>query len=108
MIARIWKGRTRLEHYEDYTDFTRRNAVPDYSNTEGFIGLSFLRKKSGTEAHFTLITYWKDIDAIKRFAGDDYERAKYYPEDQFFLLEFPERVEHFEVFAFQREFNDEH
>jgi heme-degrading monooxygenase HmoA len=105
MIARIWKGRTRVEQFEEYTDFTRRNAIPDYSRTEGFIGLTFLRKKTDTEAHFTLITYWKDIDAIKRFAGEDYERAKYYyPDDQLFLLDFPERVEHHEVFALHREF----
>jgi heme-degrading monooxygenase HmoA len=108
MIARIWKGRTRVEQYEEYTDFTRRNAIPDYSNTDGFIGLSFLRTKTDTEAHFTLITYWKDIDAIKRFAGNDYDRAKYYPDDQLFLLEFPEKVEHHEVFAFQSELNIEH
>jgi len=53
MIARIWKGRTRVEQYEEYTEFIRRNAIPDYSSTEGFIGLSFLRKKTDTEAHFT-------------------------------------------------------
>jgi hypothetical protein len=32
-------------------------------------------------------------------AGDDFEKAKYYPEDDDFLLEFEEKVEHFEVFS---------
>jgi heme-degrading monooxygenase HmoA len=99
MIARIWKGRTNVEQFEEYTDFTRRTAIPDYSNTDGFIGLTFLRKKIDAEAHYTLITYWKDVDSIRRFAGEDYERAKYYPEDARFLLDFPERVEHYDVFA---------
>lgn len=32
-------------------------------------------------AHFNLITYWENLEAIKDFAGQDFEKAKYYPED---------------------------
>ncbi len=99
MIARIWHGRTSRENYEAYTTFLKKRAIPDYQSTEGFVRLIFLRKLKGEEGHFTLITLWKDLEAIKRFAGKDYEKAKYYPEDKYFLLEFEERVEHYEVFA---------
>ncbi|WP_025209404.1 hypothetical protein [Hippea sp. KM1] len=99
MIARIWHGRTRVDDFERYSDFLIERAIPDYKNTEGFIKLVFLRKKTEKEAHFTLITFWKDIDAIKKFAGEDYEKAKYYEEDRKFLLEFEENVEHYDVFA---------
>ena len=40
-----------------------------------------------------------NLEVVKNFAGHDYENAKYYPEDDEFLLEFEEKVEHFEVFA---------
>ncbi len=99
MIARIWHGKTKAEDFEKYSDFLIKRAVPDYKNTEGFIRLVFLRRKEEKEAHFTLITFWKDIDAIKKFAGDDYEKAKYYEEDKNFLLEFEEKVKHYEVFV---------
>ncbi len=99
MIARIWHGRTRAEDYDAYTEFLKARAVPDYMNTPGFIRLEFLRRIEGDEAHFTLITFWESVEAIKRFAGEDYERAKYYPEDKDFLLEFEEKVTHYEVFA---------
>jgi heme-degrading monooxygenase HmoA len=99
MIARIWHGKTRIEDYETYTAFTKKTAIPDYSKTEGFIKLSFLRNIKNNEAHFTLITYWENLEVIKNFAGEDFEKAKYYPEDHNFLLEFEEKVEHFEVFA---------
>ena len=99
MMARIWHGKTDKSKFSSYSEFLRRKAIPDYKQTPGFQGLSFLRKIVGQEAHFTLITYWQNLEAIKKFAGPDFEKAKYYPEDQDFLLEFEEKVQHFEVFA---------
>lgn len=99
MIARIWHGKTSLAHYEIYTAFLREKAIPDYQGTPGFVKLMFLRNIVNGESHFTLITTWKDLDAIKNFAGDDIDKAKYYDEDRGFLLEFEENVRHFEVFA---------
>ena len=99
MIARIWHGKTRAKDYEAYSKFLKDRAIPDYKGTEGFKRLIFLRQLKGDEAHFLLITFWENIDAIKKFAGEDYEKAKYYPEDNDFLLEFEENVEHYEVFA---------
>ena len=99
MIARIWHGTTKIEDYETYTDLMKSMAIPDYEKTEGFVKLSFLRNITDNKAHFTLITFWDSLDAIKNFAGEDYEKAKYYPEDNKFLLEFEERVTHYEVFA---------
>ncbi|HJY14066.1 MAG TPA: hypothetical protein VJ304_14830, partial [Flavobacterium sp.] len=79
MIARIWHGKTKLEDYEEYTEFTKKTAIPDYSKTPGFIKLSFLRNIKNNEGHFTLITYWENLEVIKNFAGEDFEKAKYYP-----------------------------
>lgn len=99
MIARIWHGRTKAEHAEEYTDFLKNVAIPDYEQTEGFIRLTFLRRLEYDIAHFDLITFWENIEVIKNFAGQDYNRAKYYPEDKTYLLEFEEHVIHHEVFA---------
>ena len=99
MIARIWHGKTDKASYEAYSNFLKQVAIPDYKKTAGFQGLMFLRQLIGKEAHFKLITYWENVDAIKKFAGEDFEKAKYYPEDEDFLLEFEENVQHFEVFA---------
>ncbi len=99
MIARIWHGRTHASHYEEYSEFLRKVAIPDYSKTDGFVRLTFLRRLEGDVAHFTLITFWENLQVIRNFAGDDYEKAKYYPEDEHYLLEFEEKVVHYEVFA---------
>ena len=99
MIARIWHGKTSESNFDTYTDLLKRLAIPDYEKTTGFKGLSFLRNIENGEAHFTLITYWENIEVIKNFAGEDFEKAKYYKEDSDYLLAFEEKVKHFEVFA---------
>lgn len=44
MIARIWHGMTKAEHYETYTKFMKSVAIPDYQKTTGFVKLTFLSK----------------------------------------------------------------
>lgn len=77
----------------------KSEAIPDYEKTDGFVRLTFLRSIKGNVGHFTLITFWENIEVIKNFAGEDFEKAKYYPKDSKYLLEFEEKVTHHEVFA---------
>jgi heme-degrading monooxygenase HmoA len=97
MIARIWRGRTPAEKADAYLGFLERTGFSEYRATEGNRGVLALRRMEGDVAEFTLITLWESMDAIRRFAGDDPEQAKYYPDDPQFLLEMPPRVEHYEV-----------
>jgi hypothetical protein len=41
-----------------------------------------------------MLTFWEDIDAIKRFAGNDFESARYYDFDRSFLIELEPTVRH--------------
>ncbi|PHR74674.1 MAG: antibiotic biosynthesis monooxygenase [Lutibacter sp.] len=99
MIARIWKGRTKIEHLEEYTEFLKVRAIPDYKKTEGFAKLIFLKRTDNEFAYFNLVTFWENFEVIKNFAGKDFEKAKYYPEDKNYLIDFPKKVIHYEVFA---------
>lgn len=99
MIARIWEGKTKIEHLSEYEDFMKVRAIPDYGKTTGFVKLMFLKNTDKQFVYFKLITVWDNLEVIKNFAGDDYEIAKYYPEDKNYLIDFPEKVTHFEIFA---------
>lgn len=99
MIARIWRGRTLLSQSEEYFQYLSQTGLPDYRKTEGNLGVLILRRESGEEAEFLLISFWDSFDAIRRFAGDEIERPVYYPEDTRFLLELEPRVTHHEVLA---------
>ena len=96
-IVRVWSGRVPLEKADSYEEFLKRRAVPDYSSTPGNLGGIILREDSKDYAKFTIITFWRSIEDVRSFAGLDYTRAKYYEEDKNYLLEFPERVEHYKI-----------
>lgn len=97
MIARIWHGITPKSKADEYVEFLNRTGVPDYQATEGNLGVHVLCRVEGEQAHFLTLTFWESVDAIKVFAGEDYEKARYYPEDKDYLLEFEEKVTHYEV-----------
>ena len=56
-----------------------------------------MRKLEDAKAHFLLFSFWDSRDAIRKFAGDVVEKARYYPEDSKFLLELEPTVEHYEM-----------
>ncbi len=97
MIARAWHGRVPAEKADAYAEFLNRSGVPDYRATPGNRGVYVLRRIEGEVAHFLLISLWGSKEEIRTFAGNDIERARYYPEDGDFLLEFEPRVTHYEV-----------
>ena len=99
MIARIWHGITAAAKSDEYLDYLNRTGVPDYRATQGNRGVYVLRRTEGEQAHFLTVSFWESMEAIKGFAGPDPERARYYPEDEEFLLGFEPAVEHFEVLA---------
>ena len=97
MIARIWHGVTAAAKAEEYLDCLNETGVPDYRGTEGNRGVYVLRRVEGERAHFLTLSFWDSIEDVKRFAGPDPERAKYYPADERFLVDFEPNVEHYEV-----------
>ena len=97
MIARTWHGVVPAEKADAYFDYLSRAGIPDLKTTAGNLGVHVLRRIQGGEAHFLLISLWQSRQDIRAFAGDDIERARYYPEDAAFLLELEPHVTHYEV-----------
>ena len=86
-IMRLWHGEVSIEKADDYEKFMIEKAAPDYSSIDGLLNLYFQRKDESTKAHFLLVTIWDSLESIKKFAGEEPEIAKYYLEDDDFLLE---------------------
>lgn len=99
MIARIWHGTTPTPKADDYLAFLKMRAIPDYSATPGNLAVYLLRREEGGITHFITLTHWESLDAIRAFAGEDISRAKYYPEDSDYLLEFEPTVQHYDLFG---------
>lgn len=97
MIVRIWHGRVPTEKAEDYRVFLNQRAIPDYQSVPGNLSVYILQQQSGDITHFVTMTFWEDIDAVRGFAGEEIERAKYYPEDKDFLVDYEPFVIHLDV-----------
>lgn len=103
MIARTWHGAVPVEKADAYHDFLLHTGVPDYQATPGNRGVYVLRRAEGNLAHFLLVTFWDHLDAIRAFAGEDVLRARYYPEDDDFLIEKEPFVTHYEVLSLEND-----
>ena len=99
-ITRIWHGVTKREDADEYLEYVVETGVADYRKTKGNLSVEIWRRVEADKCHFWTVTKWADYESIKEFAGEDYEKAKYYPEDARFLLEFEPTVMHTETFEF--------
>ena len=97
MIARRWHGRVNEAQSGAYLRLMTEVGLPDYRSTAGNLGAWCLHRRDGDIVHVEMFTLWEDEAAIRRFAGDDVNRAKYYEFDPDYLLELEPTVTHFEV-----------
>jgi len=98
MITRIWHGTTPASKSDEYLNLMRTVAIPDYRSTPGNQRAFALRRIDGDTAHFLMVTFWDSEEAIRAFAGDDINVAKYYGFDKDFLLELEPFSTHYETY----------
>jgi heme-degrading monooxygenase HmoA len=101
MIARIWRGRTEAAQADEYLDYLQATGVEQTRATAGNRGVRILRRIAGGQAEFLFISFWESLESIRAFAGEDIDRAVYYPEDTKYLLELEPTVAHYETFVFE-------
>lgn len=97
MIARTWRGAVRREDADAYAAYMQDTGVTGYATTPGNRGVWMLRRDVGDTTEFVMFTLWSSIEAVKSFAGEDYETAIFYPEDERFLVERDLTSTHYEV-----------
>jgi heme-degrading monooxygenase HmoA len=96
VIARIWRGETKRENAAEYMSVIRETGVRDYRAIDGNHGVLVFTRSRDERTEFTVLTLWRSLDSISQFAGEDINRARYYPQDERYLLSFPTEVEHVE------------
>jgi heme-degrading monooxygenase HmoA len=97
MIARIWRGAVRAADASAYAAYVQRTGIEGYHRTPGNRGAWLLWRVSGDRAEFVTVSYWESRNAIEGFAGQDIEKAVFYPDDDQFLIERDLTVRHYEV-----------
>lgn len=98
MIARMWRGWAASAAAADlYEEFLRSTFLPAAYSIPGFKGASVLRRNVGEEIEFTTITRFESVQAIRQFAGEDYEAAHVAPRARELLVRFEPRCVHSEL-----------
>jgi heme-degrading monooxygenase HmoA len=97
MIARIWRGAVSHDDRDRYAEYMRGTGVKEYAETSGNRAVLMLRRDDGDRTEFVMVTLWESWDAIRAFAGDDVERAVFYPDDDAFLVERDLTATHYDV-----------
>ncbi|MGA2962088.1 MAG: antibiotic biosynthesis monooxygenase [Candidatus Korobacteraceae bacterium] len=99
MIARIWHGYTKPEHADAYEAMLKPELLPGISKVKGYKSSYLLRRKHEDEVEFITIMLWDSIDAIRAFAGADYETSVVPEERRKYLIRHDAKAAHYEVKA---------
>jgi antibiotic biosynthesis monooxygenase (ABM) superfamily enzyme len=99
MIFRIWHGWTTPENADIYENLLREEIIPGIASKKisGYRGIKLLRRQLANEEEFITIMQFDSFDAVKHFAGEDYEKS-YIPEKaKRVLSKHDDRSQHYEI-----------
>jgi len=101
VITRLWRGWTTSANADAYERFLIDELFPSMRDIPGFDGADVLRRRDGDEAAFVTLTRFESLDAIRAFAGDDYDLPVLEPQALALLSRYDERATHFDTASFE-------
>jgi antibiotic biosynthesis monooxygenase (ABM) superfamily enzyme len=99
MVGRIWHGWTKPENADKYEQLLKTEIFPAIGarKVDGYKGIQLFRRPLGDEIEFITIMWFESFDAVRAFAGEDYEVAVVPPKARALLSRFDARSQHYEV-----------
>ena len=97
MIARVRKGWTKVENSDAYEKLLRDVVYPELKTIEGYIGGYILRHDNREESEFVTMNLFESIEAVKKFAGSDYDVPVFEPEARRLLSKVEPIARHYDV-----------
>jgi antibiotic biosynthesis monooxygenase (ABM) superfamily enzyme len=101
VITRLWRGWTATDKADAYESFLLTALFPAMREIPGFVGADILRRPDGEEVAFVTLTRFDSLDAIRAFAGEDYEIPVLEPEALALLSRYDDHALHFDTAAFR-------
>ncbi len=96
-IGRMWRGWTSSDEAEAYEAIFRDVVLPELHHVEGCRGAYLLRRDDADGAEFVTLTLFDSLDAVRAFAGEQYETAVISDEARAVLRAFDTTARHFTV-----------
>lgn len=101
MIGRIWHGWTTLDNADIYENLLKEEIFVGIQgrNIPGYHGINLFRRQVDEEVEFITLMWFDSIQAVREFAGEDYESAVVPPKARQVLKRFDARSQHYEMRA---------
>ena len=99
MIARVWRGWTSSENADAYEKLLQEVVYPGLQKINGYHGGYILRRSQDgkDETEFVAVNFFESLEAVKAFAGPDYEVPVFEPEARRLLSKVEPIARHYEV-----------
>jgi heme-degrading monooxygenase HmoA len=97
MIARVWSAQATGAQAPAYVEHLRGQILPALRRLDGYAGALLLERPADGAVEVVVVTFWRSLDAVRAFAGDDLEKAVVADEAAALLTRFDPRVRHYEV-----------
>jgi heme-degrading monooxygenase HmoA len=97
MIGRMWRGSTSRENADAYEQILRTNVLPELGAIAGSRGAFVMRRDVEDGVEFVTLTLFDSLEAVREFAGPDYETAVIIPEAEALLSDFDAKARHYEI-----------
>ncbi len=97
MIARVWKGWTEPEHADEYERLLRETVFPGLRRLPGYRGGYILRRSGAREVECVTVNLFESLDAVRAFAGPDYETPVFEPEARRLLSRIEPIARHYDL-----------
>jgi antibiotic biosynthesis monooxygenase (ABM) superfamily enzyme len=99
MIARIWHGWTTRSNAKIYEELLRNEVFPSIENkkVKGFRKITLLKREHSNEIEFITIMRFDNLDSVKEFAGNDYEKSYVPQKARQVLSRHDETAQHYEI-----------
>lgn len=99
MISRIWHGWTNHDNADAYEKLLRTEIFTGIAQQAipGYHGIHLLRRDVDEGVEFVTIMWFDSLDAVREFAGEDYEAAVVPPKARQLLSRFDARSAHYQV-----------
>ena len=101
MISRVWHGWTTPANADAYEALLKSEIFTGIRDRQiaGYRGIHLFRRNLGDEVEFVTVMWFDTIEAVRAFAGEDYEVAVVPPKARALLSRFDARSQHYEVEA---------
>ncbi|HEX7162039.1 MAG TPA: antibiotic biosynthesis monooxygenase [Trebonia sp.] len=99
MVGRMWRAWATADSADAYEHLLRTEILPELDAVDGCLGAYVMRRALDEDVEFVVLHFFESIDAVRRFAGDEYETAVVPEPARKLLARFDATSAHYEVRA---------